>query len=135
MDQALIADSSEYWASQLRELLESLDVGILAWQTRGTGWTESLKTAGGIWVFVDDQLMSRSGLKCLEKIQEIQTFKGRVVFTHSLQGLAAQQLELMAYVRGARSILRKPYRVAELRKILSHAQVGPAKITPKIAPQ
>ncbi|MEO5669018.1 MAG: response regulator [Bdellovibrionota bacterium] len=118
MTQAMIVDSSELWASELKAHLEKLGLQVASWQTKGTGWTESLKNTSIKWIFVDDQLPSRSGLKCIEKLHEARVFGGHIVFMHSIQGAAAAQLELSAFMWGARFVLRKPFRLAELRKII-----------------
>jgi CheY-like chemotaxis protein len=124
MAQALIVDASEYWASELKTQLEVLGVTTLSWQNKGSGWIEDLGKGSAQWVFVDDQLPSRSGIKCIEKIHEGRGFEGNVVFMHSLQGPAASAIEAAAYNWGARFILRKPYRIAELRKILEQGRVS-----------
>ena len=118
-----MVDSSEYWAGELKKLLGQLDIQVSSWQTKGTGWVEALGPTSALkWVFVDDQLPSRAGLKCLEKLHEAKGFEGHVVFMHSLQGAAAAQLEVSAFMWGARFMLRKPFRLAELRKIVSQVK-------------
>jgi len=114
----MIVDPSERWASELRAQLESLGLQVVAWQTRGTGWSEGLKGSALRWLFVEDQLPSRTGLKCMEKIQEARGFDGRIVFMHSLQGPHASQVETQAYAWGASFVLRKPFRLSEIRKII-----------------
>ncbi len=122
MTQALIVDASEYWASELKAQLAVLGVETLSWQNKGSGWIEGLSKSSAKWVFVDDQLSSRSGIKCIEKIFESRSFEGNVVFMHSVQGPAADAIEAAAYNWGAHFILRKPFRTAELRKILDQAR-------------
>jgi DNA-binding response OmpR family regulator len=116
---AMIVDSSERWASELKAHLETLGVQVLSWQQKGTGWVEGLGNTSLKWVFVDDQLPSRSGMKCLEKLRELQGFEASIVFMHSLQGNVATQVETQAYAWGANFVLRKPFRLAELRKIVA----------------
>jgi len=115
----MIIDSSEYWASELKALLEAQGLSVPAWHTKGTGWFEGLKNPALKWVFIEDQLPSRSGLQCIEKMAESSVFEGHVVFMHSLQGGAAAALECLAYTWGVRFVLRKPFRPAELRKMLA----------------
>jgi CheY-like chemotaxis protein len=122
MTQALIADASEYWASELKAQLEVLGVKTLSWHNKGSGWTEDLSKSLAKWVFVDDQLPTRSGIKCIEKINESRGFEGHVVFMHSVQGPAAAAIEAAAYNWGAHFVLRKPFRSAELRKILDQVR-------------
>lgn len=119
----MVVDSSEYWATELKKHLEQLDIQVSSWQTKGTGWVEALGSGSDLkWVFIDDQLPSRSGVKCLEKIHEARSFEGHIVFMHSLQGAAASQLEITAFMWGARFMLRKPFRLAELRKIIAQVK-------------
>ena len=119
----MIVDASEYWANELKAQLEVLGVTTLSWHNKGSGWIEELPKGLAKWVFVDDQLPSRSGVKCIEKIFESRAFEGHVVFMHSIQGPAASAIEAAAYNWGARFILRKPFRGAELRKILEQGAV------------
>ena len=119
MRKAYIIDSSEYWAGSLRAHLARFDVEVVAWHQKGSGWQEALAHDIPHFLFIEDQIPTRSGLVCLEKIDKVLGMSVEVVFMHSLQGLAANRLEAQALARGADHILRKPYRSQEIRKLLT----------------
>lgn len=117
MRKAYIIDSSEYWSGLLRAHLSRFEIEVVAWHRRGTGWQEALAHDVPHFLFIEDQLPSRSGVGCLDKIEDALRLSVKVIFQHSLQGLAANALESQALARGAHRVLRKPYRPQEIRRL------------------
>lgn len=118
MRKAYIVDSSEYWAGLLRAYLHRFEIDVMAWHQKGSGWLEAMARDVPHYLFIEDQLPSRSGLACVDKIDDVLKLSVKIVFQHSLQGLVANQVEAQAFARGAHHVLRKPYQMSEIRKLV-----------------
>lgn len=117
MRKAFILDSSEYWAGVLRAHLHRYEIEVSGWYPKATGWVDPLRAEMPHYLFVEDQIASGSGLKCIENMGNVLRRGMKVVFQHSLQGIEANQIEAQALAMGAHCILRKPYRVQEIKRI------------------
>jgi FixJ family two-component response regulator len=118
MKKAILIDSSSYWASSLKTLLLEFDVELVSWFQKGTGWQDEVLRAEADYLFLEDQLPSRNGIKCLEKLHEAGNFSGKIIFMHSVVGRSSSPIEWAAWSRGASAILRKPFRRAEIKRLL-----------------
>ena len=117
MRKAYIVDSSEYWAGILRAHLHRFEIEVIAWHKRATGWHEALASDVPHFLFIEDQIMSGSGIKSMDMMGGVLKRSVKVIFQHSLQGFPANDIEAQAFAHGAYRILRKPYRPQEIRRL------------------
>lgn len=117
MRKAYIVDSSEYWAGILRAHLLRYEIEVVAWHKRATGWHDALASDVPHYIFIEDQIPLGSGLQSMDMMGGMLKRSVKVVFQHSLQGFPANEIEAQAFAHGAHRILRKPYRVQEIKRL------------------
>lgn len=105
---ALLIDASTDSGTELQALFEKKGIKLVDWIISGAGWVGLWESLKPDLVCVDWVLPKRDGLHVIYKLRSMDP--GAVVlFTHSFQGHAANELELAALAFGATAVLQKPW--------------------------
>jgi len=105
---AMLFDSSPEWAARIQVLLNKSNVVLGEWTRNAAEWVQKWQKSRPTLVIIDLQLPRRDGLYYLQKLREIDA-DSKVIFTHSYQGIMANDVELKALGLGATTIVQKPF--------------------------
>lgn len=104
---AMILDPSHENASQLKRLLDKVDIDVVEWGQSGTEWITAFQKKKPDFLLVEYLLPKRDGFHCILKALEL--VPGcKPILMHSYSHLMANELEVKALSLGAVAVVQRP---------------------------
>ncbi len=107
-EKAVLFESSEEWAGFERSMLERLNIQVVDWYKRGTGWLSSAQGHHPTLAIIDYVLPGKDGFYCVEKLLEMDPLT-KIIMTHPFEGAYANYIEMRAINSGLLAVIPKPF--------------------------